>query len=1330
MRLSICFSSCALTLLMLLTPGFAQIPDNFRDENLVAWCIVPFDSKERSPSERAEMASRLGLKRVAYDWRAKHVPTFEDEILQYQKHGIEYFAFWGVHDKAFELFEKYDLHPQIWHTLPSPPAENQAAKVKAAAEAMLPIADKAKQIGSQLGLYNHGGWGGEPENMVAVCQYLREHHDAGHVGIVYNLHHGHSHVDNFPERLAKMQPYLLCLNLNGMIRDGDQKGKKIVPLGEGEFELQLMRQIIDAGYEGPIGIIGHTQDDVEQRLSDNLDGLHWLLPQLEGKAAGPRPKLRTYERPSPVPSEDDQSQFVVPEYSPQVVSPLIKRAQQIGDRQRGLMAFANHKTACVSCHRIGEHGGSVGPDLSQIGRQRKPTELIEAVLWPNRQIDEKYTAHAFLDSSGKTHQGYIVNQNDDTVTLADVNGIAPNVELAIEDIEASRKVGSLMPENLAATLTRAELFDLVSFLTSLGTDNALSGDVIASVLANAQSHAHAPESFPYDREPLHPELHPDWTKPVNRDRVYDYYSKQADHFRGQSPLPPLLTEYPGLDGGTLGHWGNQNDTVWADGRWNDTDLGSLIGGIFRSGKHTIPRAVCVSLGGSSQTSVCFNPESLRFEFAWQGGFVTFSDHRHGFLSGISPKGKSIEIAEQAAPTNARYEGYYRYGERVLFSYRSGGEAYLAEAILNDDDEITIQTNLRTTHPLAAKLSDPKRQWQETFETEINLGQAQPYAVDSIGLPFDNPYGALFFCGGHGFQEDGTALVCTMQGDVWRVSDFAYPSTKATWSRFASGLHHPQGMVVDKDGVFVLGRDQITRLHDLNDDGEADFYECFSNVYETSAAGHDFICGLQRDSQGRFYTASGNQGVVRISADGQQAEVIGTGFRNPDGLGVMPDGMVTVPCSEGTWTPSSMICAFRPGEPFWERNRTAKDSPAAVPHFGYRGPINGQAPSLPLVYLPRGIDNSSGGQTSVPGDRWGPLKGQMLHVSFGTGTYYLVLRDQVDGQWQGAAVPLPGEFRSGAHRAKFNPHDGQLYVTGTQGWGSYTPDDGCFARVRYTGESVQLPIGFRAHENGIAIRFAQPLDETVVGEPTQHFAQAWNYRYSAAYGSPEFSTRHLGIRGHDTMVIRSASVLDDGQTLFLEIPDIQPVNQLHLRLQAAQGEFHDLFATVHALDRPRQDIPGYAHVTKQIHPHPMILDMAMATRSLPNPYRKKISGFREITIETATNLSYQTRSFRVRPGEAIALTLMNPDVVPHNWALVKPDALETVGRLADKLISDPEAALRHYVPDSPDVLAYTDVVLPQDRMKIYFRVPQKRGHYPYLCTFPGHWKVMNGVMIVE
>lgn len=270
-------------------PPSAQEPKVFSRANLVAWCIVPFDAKNRGPAERAAMLKQLGFTKAAYDWRDTHVPAFEDEILQYRKHGIDYFAFWGTHDKAFELFAKFDLHPQIWQTLGSPDAPTQAERVARAAKELLPLAERTARMKCKLGLYNHGGWGGEPENLVAICKALREQCKSEHVGIVYNLHHGHGHIDDFEAALALMKPYLLCLNLNGM----SAKGPKILPLGAGEADVRLLKIIAESGYSGPIGIIGHTDDDVELRLRDNLDGLDWVLPQLSGNPPGPRPMYRT-----------------------------------------------------------------------------------------------------------------------------------------------------------------------------------------------------------------------------------------------------------------------------------------------------------------------------------------------------------------------------------------------------------------------------------------------------------------------------------------------------------------------------------------------------------------------------------------------------------------------------------------------------------------------------------------------------------------------------------------------------------------------------------------------------------------------------------------------------------------------------------------------------------------------------------------------------------------------------------------------------------------------------------------------------------------------------
>ena len=688
------------------------------------------------------------------------------------------------------------------------------------------------------------------------------------------------------------------------------------------------------------------------------------------------------------------------------------------------------------------------------------------------------------------------------------------------------------------------------------------------------------------------------------------------------------------------------------------------------------------------------------------------------MDGLAPAGEMLPRPVGERPVQPfAYHGFYRLGQRVVFAYRIGDVEMLDSPWVRDGTFERVVAPA-AEHPLRDALRGGAAQRPQELKTSAQLGSGHPYAVDTIQLPFDNPWNSLLFVGDHDFLPDGSALICTMQGDVWRVSGLDQELNDVRWRRFAAGLHQPLGLVVSEGQVYVLGRDQITCLHDLNGDGEADFYECFSNKLLTSPAGHDFTCGLARDPQGRFYTASGKQGLLRISANGEQIEVLATGLRNPDGVALQPDGAVTLPCSEGDWTPASMICLV-----------PRETAAASSLHFGYGGPRENQPPSLPLAYLPRGLDNSSGGQVTIPDDRWGPMRGQLIHFSFGQSSHFLVLRDEVAGQAQGAVVPLVGEFRSGAHRGKFNPRDGQLYVSGLAGWGNYSPDDGCFQRVRYTGESVQLPRSFHLHENGALISFTRPVDLEQINQLSNHFAQVWNYRYGPGYGSPEFAPGHPGVVGHEVLHIAGVHLIDP-TTIFVELPDLQPVNQLHLMLQVDAGRAQDLFITAHRLDKPFTQIPGYRPTDKTLATHPLSIDLTLLGKTIPNPWREKRPSNTSLKLAAGKNLTYSTRTLRAKAGEPLSLTFDNPDVVPHNWVLIKPDSLTRVGELANKLVADPEAVLHQYVPRCDDVLVYTDIVPQQQQFTIYFRAPEQAGRYPYLCTFPGHWMVMNGVLVIE
>jgi mono/diheme cytochrome c family protein len=466
----------------------------------------------------------------------------------------------------------------------------------------------------------------------------------------------------------------------------------------------------------------------------------------------------------------------------------------------------------------------------------------------------------------------------------------------------------------------------------------------------------------------------------------------------------------------------------------------------------------------------------------------------------------------------------------------------------------------------------------------------PYVIDRLTTPFpgvykgepeggvwkDNIYRRRLMIGGFDFFKDGKrAAVSTWEGDVWIVSGIDDTLGRLEWRRFASGLFEPLGLVIVNDVIHVNGRDQITRLHDLNGDGEADRYENFNNQVTNSPGFHEFQFDLQVDRQGNFYTAKaspvraggrgfgggGGNGVItpmsgtlqKISKDGRRREVIATGLRAPNGIGVGPKGELTTGDNEGSWMPACPINWVRPGG-FYGVEDVVQEKP--MPPF-----------ARPLAWVAKSFDNSGGSQVWVPDDaRWGPFAGQLLHLSYGRAAVYLVMKQRVgDGVMQGGIVRLAGgqdaaqlvgdgaKLTSSAMRARFNPRDGQLYVAGLSGWQSDAVNLTGFDRIRYTGKPVASLRDLSVTSAGVHLTFTQKLDAASV-DPQNVSGERWNYRRSSAYGSPEYSVEDPTRRGHDRLDIYGAELSGDGRTVTLEIDDLKPVDQMlvKFRFKAEDG----------------------------------------------------------------------------------------------------------------------------------------------------------------------------------
>ncbi|MFO1511788.1 MAG: hypothetical protein U1F83_02575 [Verrucomicrobiota bacterium] len=414
-----------------------------------------------------------------------------------------------------------------------------------------------------------------------------------------------------------------------------------------------------------------------------------------------------------------------------------------------------------------------------------------------------------------------------------------------------------------------------------------------------------------------------------------------------------------------------------------------------------------------------------------------------------------------------------------------------------------------------------------------------------------------------FADGRRAALSTWNGDVWVVSGVDGDLRDLTWQRIATGLFQPLGVRIVEDQIYVLGRDQITRLYDLNGDGETDFYENFNNDCMTSEHFHEFALDLKTGPDGSFYyikcachgtTAKHphNGTLMKVSKDGAKLEVVARGFRASNGLGVGPRGELTSIDNQGHWMPGNRINWIKPGG--W---------------YGYQwawNPENRTTYDEPLCWMHNFVDRSGGTQLWVPTNQWGPFRDELITISYGMGHIFLLLKEEVGGQMQGAVTRFPLEFETGTMRGAWHPQTGQLYTAGLYGWAGNKTKAGGFYRVRYTGKPVHMASALHFVRDGIVLGFTDPLDAKSATDPGNYSVTAWNYKWTANYGSPDFKLNDQ--EGRDTWPVESATLSADRKTVFLKVPDAQRVMQLHIvfKLAFADGARVENFVhgTIHNL----------------------------------------------------------------------------------------------------------------------------------------------------------------------
>ena len=456
------------------------------------------------------------------------------------------------------------------------------------------------------------------------------------------------------------------------------------------------------------------------------------------------------------------------------------------------------------------------------------------------------------------------------------------------------------------------------------------------------------------------------------------------------------------------------------------------------------------------------------------------------------------------------------------------------------------------------LGGPARWGQKMTTAMITGADGGPFATDILAAPESNPWLAQTRFTGLDFFADGRMAVCSWDGDVWIVDGFLN-GAQLTWQRIASGMFQPLGLKIVDDRIHVTCRDQLTVLHDLNGDGEIDYYECLNNDHQVTEHFHEFAMGLQTDADGNFYYAkSGRHALeavvphhgtlLKVTRDGSRTEILATGFRAANGVCLNPDGSFVVTDQEGFWNPKNRINWVTPdpgGKPKFYGNM-----------FGYHDVTDTSDAAMepPLCWITNAFDRSPGELLWVNSERWGPLNGSLLNLSYGYGKVFLVPHESVDGQMQGGMIELPiPSFPTGVMRGRFHPTDGQLCLCGMFAWAGSATQPGGLYRLRATGRPLHLPLQLHAAKTGLKLVFSEPLDAESI-DPANIHVKTWSLKRTANYGSEHYDEKPL--------TITSASLSDDGRTLTIDADDLRPTWCMEIRYSLKSADGQNIDGTIH------------------------------------------------------------------------------------------------------------------------------------------------------------------------
>ncbi len=399
-------------------------------------------------------------------------------------------------------------------------------------------------------------------------------------------------------------------------------------------------------------------------------------------------------------------------------------------------------------------------------------------------------------------------------------------------------------------------------------------------------------------------------------------------------------------------------------------------------------------------------------------------------------------------------------------------------------------------------------------------------------------------GGMDFLSDGRMVVSLWdaEGGVYIIDNVSDGNpAQMTAKKIAAGLAEPLGLKVVDDEIFVLQKQELTQLIDHDGDEIIDEYRTHCNAWGVSPNFHEFAFGLAY-KEGHFYGSlatdilPGGAGAkvqpkdrgrtFKISREDGSMELIASGLRTPNGIGIGVDGEIFNADNQGDWLPCSKIVHVTKGAFFGSR---------AVDYEG----TEGLEEKPPVVWLPQDEIGNSPSTPLALND--GPYKGQMIHCEVTHGGVKRVFVEKINGEYQGALFRFTQGLEAGANRMAWGP-DGGLYIGGIGSSGNWQHGQNHWyglQRLKFNGNPTFEMLAVRAKSDGMEIEFTEPLPEGIGWNKSSYSVQQWWYKPTADYGGPKLDLEDLRIV--------SANVSVDRKRIFLELDGMKPNHVVYIRL---------------------------------------------------------------------------------------------------------------------------------------------------------------------------------------